>query len=51
MLLSEVDWATICQGWGMSWQQLATLITCVGFLRRDVLDLEMLFLEVDWVIV
>ena len=35
----------------MSWLQLANLIICVGFQRRDVLELEMLFLEVDWVIV
>ena len=35
----------------MSWWQLATLITCAGFLSYDVLDLEILFSEVDWVIV
>ena len=31
--------------------QLSTLITCVGFRRHDVSDSEMLFLDVDWVIV
>ena len=34
----------------MSWLQMYTLTLCVGFRRRDVSDLEMLFLEVDWVI-
>ena len=29
----------ICQGWGMSWWKLATLIICVGFRSRDVSDL------------
>ena len=31
--------------------QLATLIICEGFRRRDVLDLEMMSSEADWVIV
>ena len=39
---------TIFQGRGMSWWQLATLIIYVGFQSRDVLDLEMLFLEFEW---
>ena len=35
----------------LSCWQLDTLITCVGFLRHDVSDLEMLSSEVNWVIV
>ena len=33
----------------MSWWKLPTLIICVGFRRRDILDLEMRFWEVEWV--
>ena len=47
----EVNWVKIYQVRGMSWWQLDTLIICVGFWSRDVLDLEILVLEVEWVII
>ena len=39
---------TMCQVWGMIRWQLPTLIICVGFRWRDVLDPGMMFSEVDW---
>ena len=49
--VSRPSVVTIRQVWGMSQWQLPTFIICVGFQRRDIVYLSMLYLEVYWVIV